>query len=220
MKIFKRRTEYKPLIIQADKPFQEMTKKEADAYSEWFLSKIDERSEYLREIVSEGLHIDIKQLDFTLDSTLLIWKWFLKEAKLAKTPESELDKIREGLRGMPQSFIDHMVEMARVELSIRTEYILRDIGMYLGKMFISNYENLRWTIKYKPKSYIYVNVPIIVGFVDDKPEYPKPFHPDLEPIDFARLPAMKIFEGTQKESDLYEKCKEWISLIPPIADKG
>ena len=41
-----------------------MTKKEADAYSEWFLSKIDERSEYLREIVSEGLHIDIKQLDF------------------------------------------------------------------------------------------------------------------------------------------------------------
>ena len=59
-----------------------MTKKEADAYSEWFLSKIDERSEYLREIVSEGLRIDIKQLDFTLDSTLLIWKWFLKEAKL------------------------------------------------------------------------------------------------------------------------------------------
>ena len=79
MKIFKRTTEYKPLIIQADKPFQEMTKKEADAYSEWFLSKIDERSEYLREIVSEGLRIDIKQLDFTLDSTLLIWKWFLKD---------------------------------------------------------------------------------------------------------------------------------------------
>ena len=193
MKIFKRRTEYKPLIIQADKPFQEMTKKEADAYSEWFLSKIDERSDYLREIVSEGLHIDIKQLDFTLDSTLLIWKWFLKEAKLAKTPQSELNKIREGLRGMPQSFIDHMVEMARVELSIRTEYILRDIGMYLGKMFISNYESLRWTIKYKPKSYIYVNVPIIVWFVDDKPEYPKPFRPDLDPIHLARIPAMNIF---------------------------
>ena len=129
-----------------------MTKKEADAYSEWFLSKIDERSEYLREIVSEGLRIDIKQLDFTLDSTLLIWKWFLKEAKLDKTPENELDKIRKGLLGQPQSFIDQMVEMARVELSIRTEYILRDIGMYIGKMFISNYENLKWTIKYKPKA--------------------------------------------------------------------
>ena len=193
MKIFKRRTEYKPLIIQADKPFQEMTQKEADAYSEWFLSKIDERSEYLREIVSEGLHIDIKQLDFTLDSTLLIWKWFLKEAKLDKTPEIELDKIRKGLLGQPQSFIDHMVEMARAELSIRTEYILRDIGMYIGKMFISNYENLKWTIKYKPKSYIYVNVPIIVWFVDDKPEYPKPFRPDLDPIHLARIPAMNIF---------------------------
>lgn len=44
MKLFKRTTEYELLIIQADKPFQEMTKKEADAYSEWFLSKIDERS--------------------------------------------------------------------------------------------------------------------------------------------------------------------------------
>ena len=214
MKLFKRTTEYEPLIIQADKPFQEMKKKEADAYYEWFLSKIDERSDYLREIVSEALNIQIEQIDFTLDSTLLIWKWFLKEAKLAKTPESELDKIRKGLIGQPQSFIDHMVEMSRVELSIRTEYILRDIGMYIGKMFISNYESLKWTIKYKPKSYIYVNVPIIVGFVDDKPEYPKPFHPDLEPINFVRLPAMNIFEGTQKESDLYEKCKKWIKLIP------
>lgn len=214
MKLFKRTTEYEPLIIQADKPFQEMTKKEADAYYEWFLSKIDERSDYLRGIVSEALNVRIEQLDFTLDSTLLIWKWFLKEAKLAKTPESELDKIRKGLLGQPQSFIDHMVEMARVELSIRTEYILRDIGMYIGKMFISNYESLKWTIRYKPKSYIYVNVPIIVGFVDDKPEYPKPFHPDLEPIDLARLSAMKIFDGTQKENDLYERCREWMSIIP------
>ena len=138
----------------------------------------------------------------------------MKEAKLDKTPESELDKIRKGLLGQPQSFIDHMVEMARVELSIRTEYILRDIGMYIGKMFISNYESLKWTIRYKPKSYIYVNVPIIVGFVDDKPEYPKPFHPDLEPIDLARTPAMKIFDGTQKENDLYERCREWMSIIP------
>ena len=214
MKLFKRTTEYEPLIIRADKPFQEMTKKEADAYYEWFLSKIDERSDYLREIVSEALNIQIEQLDFTLDSTLLIWKWFLKEAKLDKTPESELDKIRKGLLGQPQSFIDNMVERARVELSIRTEYILRDIGMYIGKMFISNYESLKWTIKYKPKSYIYVNVPIIVGFVDDKPEYPKPFHPDLEPIDLARTPAMKIFYGTQKENDLYERCRKWISIIP------
>ena len=219
MKLFKRTTEYEPLIIQADKPFQETTKKEADAYSECFLSKIDERSKYLREIVSEGLHIDIKQLDFTLDSTLLIWKWFLKEAKLDKTPESELDKIRNGLLGQPQSFIDYMVEMARVELSIRTEYILRDIGMYIGKMFISNYENLKWTIKYKPKSYIYVNVPIIVGFVDDKPEYPKPFRPDLDPIYFARIPAMNIFEGTQKENDLYDWCRKWIERIPHIEAK-
>ena len=214
MKLFKRTTEYEPLIIQADKPFQEMTKKEADAYYEWFLSKIDERSDYLRGIVSEALNVRIEQLDFTLDSTLLIWKWFLKEAKLAKTPESELDKIRKGLLGQPQSFIDHMVEMARVELSIRTEYILRDIGMYIGKMFVSNYESLKWTIRYKPKSYIYVNVPIIVGFVDDKPGYPKPFHPDLEPIDLARTPAMKIFDGTQKENDLYERCREWMSIIP------
>ena len=44
MKLFKRTTKYEPLIIQAGKPFQEMTKKEVDAYSEWFLSKIDERS--------------------------------------------------------------------------------------------------------------------------------------------------------------------------------
>lgn len=213
MKIFKKVAEYEPLLMPINKPFQEMTKKEADAYYEWFLSKIDERSEYLREVISKSLHIQREQLDFTLDSTVLIWKWFLGVAELTKTPQGVLDNLRKGLLGQQQSFIDHMVEQSRVELSVCTEYILRDIGMYLGKMFVSNYENLSWTIRYKPKSYIYVNMPLVVGFIDDKPEYPKPFHPVLEPIDLARTPAMNIFDGTQKENDLYERCREWIGLV-------
>ena len=107
-----------------------------------------------------------------------------------------------------------MVEQSEDELSVFTEYVLRDIGMYIAKMFMSNYPILQWSIKRSPKNYVYKNLPIIVGFVDDNPNYPAPFHPKLEPIDVARTPAMKLFDNSQKIDDLYIVCKRWVEWVP------
>jgi len=214
MKLSENMKNYIPLPIPLNKPFSELSKKEADEYYNWFLTHIDERTDYLREKVSTSLNISIVCLDFSLESLKLIWKWFLQVAEISKVPKSVLKEIKKSLRGQPQSLVDHMVEQQKEGLSVFTEYVLRDIGMYLAKMFIANYPCLYWTVINNPKSYISVNEPIIMGFIDDDPSYPKPFRPDLEPISLARNPAMNLFDNTQQENDLYDWALKWIQWIP------
>ena len=57
MKMSENQKKYVPLIISVDKPFEELSKTEAKAYFDWFISHVDERSEYIRQKVSEGLNM-------------------------------------------------------------------------------------------------------------------------------------------------------------------
>ncbi len=214
MKFSEKQMNYEPLIIPLNKSFMYLSKKESQEYFDWFISHIDERSEYLRQKISNDLNISIEVLNYSLDSLIPIWKWFLQVAEISKTSKKDLKQLEKSLTRQQQSLIKHIEEASEDELSVFTEYVLRDIGMYLAKMFISNYPILKWTIKRSPKTYVHVNVPLIVGFVDDNPSYPKPFHPDLEPIDLARTPAMNLFSKTQQDDDLYNVCKKWIQWIP------
>ena len=205
---------YKPLVIPLTKSFVNLSKQESQEYFDWFISHIDQRSDYLRLQISKDLDVSIETLNFSLDSLVPIWRWFLQIAEIAKTSPKDLKDLEESLARQPQSFIRQIVEQSKDKLSVFTEYVLRDIGMYLAKMFITNYPILQWTIKRTPKTYVHVNVPLIVGFVDNNPSYPKPFHPDLEPIDLARTPAMNLFSETQQDDDLYNVCNRWIQWIP------
>lgn len=84
MKISENQKKYTPLIIPVDKPFEKLTKKEGKEYFDWFISHVDERSDYLRQKVSEGLNIPIESLDFSIESLIFIWRWFLKIVELKK----------------------------------------------------------------------------------------------------------------------------------------
>ena len=44
MKSSENQKKYIPLIIPVDKPFEELSKAEAKAYFDWFISHVDERS--------------------------------------------------------------------------------------------------------------------------------------------------------------------------------
>ena len=81
MKISENQKKYIPLIIPVDKPFEELSKAEAKAYFDWFISHVDERSEYIKQKVSEGLNMPIGSLDFSIESLIFIWRWFLKIAE-------------------------------------------------------------------------------------------------------------------------------------------
>ena len=200
MKITKNMKNYDPLVIPLNKPIEELTLKETREYFEWYLSHIDERSDYLREKVSQGLNISVDQLDFSFESLKLIWKWFLEVAELEKT-----------------SF-DFFKKNQQKDFSVFTHYVIRDIAMYVGKLFTMNSPIIKWTFITKPKSYVYVNEPILIGFIDDDPDYPKPFHPDLNPLALVHICALSIMDNEQMENDLFDDCLRWKNWIPNEVD--
>lgn len=220
MKLTKNMKNYEPLSIPIVKLPIEFSKTETIEYFNWFLAHIDERADYLRGKVSAELGVTIDQLDFSLDSLILIWTWFLQVAEVTDKSKEALKQLRKALKDEPQSVINYMLAEEKYELSVYTEYVLRDIGMYLSKIFIPNFPVLKWTIKTKPKNYVHVNQPLIIGFIDDNPIYPKPFYPDLEPIDLARTSAMCLLRDIKpNEKDLYNVCMQYVQWIPKEKNK-
>ena len=92
MKISNAQKNYIPLLIPIDKPFIKLTPEEAKEYFDWFIMHVDERSEYLKQKVAENLRLDTNKIDFSLDSLIYIWRWFLSVAELNKTPKVILIK--------------------------------------------------------------------------------------------------------------------------------
>lgn len=211
--------DYIPFIppIELQKSNYEFTKKEARQYYEWFLSNVDERATYLRDFISEKQNIERSKLDFSPDSLVHVWKWFLSVASVEIISEEEVTEVKQAYAGVPQPIFDELVRERSLRLSATTEYVLRDIGMYISKMFIDNYSMLTWNLKLKPKSDVHANLPVIVGFVDDNPSYEKPYRPELEPVDLARTPALKLIRNpfeVPRNNDLLKWCNMWLEWIP------
>lgn len=212
MKMSENQKNYEPLIIPIDKPFEELNNQESQEYFDWFVAHVDERAEYIRRKVSKDLQITLDSLDYSLESLVLIWRWFLQVAELSKTPKKVLDEIKKALKGHEQSFINDMVNESKVELSIFTRYVIRDIAMYIGKMYVKNYSTIIWGYHTDIEKDSFANMPQLIGFVDTK--YNPPFNMEFEPIFMTEGQAANLFDHTQSENDLYNICKKWNQWIP------
>ena len=69
------------------KPIRSLNKNEAQAYFEWYIGKLEERIEYLQSV--SGV-----TLDYSPESLIPIWGWFLKNAEIEKTPEIRMNDLR------------------------------------------------------------------------------------------------------------------------------
>lgn len=205
---------YIPLIIPINKPFAKLNKKEAKMYFDWFVSHVDERSEYIRQKVSEGLNISIESLDYSADSLVLIWRWFLKIVELNKTPKAVLKNVKKNLEanGEGKEYIDYVLHANSVELSFFSRYVIRDIAMYVGKMFVINFSSLRWDYYTNRKKDAFVNTPQVFGFVYMHND--SPFEMQWEPIRYTEMEASRLFDNTQSEKDLYNMYMRWCKWIP------
>ena len=216
MRMSKNQRNYVPLIFPDDKSFKEMSKTEAQAYFDWFTSHVDERSEYLRKKVSEGLKISMEALDFSMESLIPIWRWFLEIVELQKTPKAVLRNLRKELKanGEPEEFIEDIIRENSAELSVFSRYVMRDIGMYVGKMFVTNFQTLRWDYHTDIHRDSFANIPQIFGFVDFN--YDPPFEDRLDPIHCTEMAASNILDNTENENenDLYNLCMIWLQWIP------
>lgn len=198
---------YDLLIPPHGLDYYHMTKDEAKEDFEWFIEHIPERMDYFRARCASDLRVSQSVLDYSPDSLVPVWKWFLKTARMVPTPKEELERMREGAKIFGDSYVNEKV------FSVSTVFIMRDIGMYVGETYIRNYSPLYWSYFTAPKSNVSARKPIIAGFwawvegYRSTPAY-------IDPIDMVEGAASRFYRNSQHEVDLYNRFSSWIKYIP------
>lgn len=174
---------YDICIPPIKKNFVLLTEKEAKDYYDWYIKVIPSRINYLTDVCYKEMKTSNEKFDFSPGSLLIIWKWFLKKAQTEKNNKNEK------------------------QLDLQTEYIIRDIGMFVGELFCSVYDNIHWGYYTEPKTDFFVNRPLLMGF-KDKSVSP-PFDAVFEPIHMVGVQAARILFGESTEMDLYNVFMKW-----------
>jgi hypothetical protein len=197
--------EYKLLVSPFGLNHSSLTPKQAREHFEWFISKIPERVEYLTNRCAKDLNITVGELNLSPCSLTLIWKWFLMTARTEKTPENAIIEMENNFGHLGESFIN------REQFTVATQFILRDIGMYLGEVFTKNCTGITWNYYTAPKRDIFVNQPQLFGFIDAS--CIPPFKLTFQPIHMVEVQATNVFDKTQQESDLHDLFTKWSKFV-------
>lgn len=198
-----KKLKYEILIPQLGKNVFQLDEKEASDYFDWFMARIPERVSYISKVCATELNIPEDKMNCSPESLVLLWKWFLRRAKTESILQSETEAKR-------KQFLNSVFKSEQ-QLTLETEYILRDIGMYLGETFRKNNPTIYWTYYTKPRRDFFVNQPLLKGFVDRT--FDKTFEASFEPIHMAHVQAVKIMKKTSKETDLLNIYNIWAQKI-------
>ena len=203
---YNRDVEYDLLVSPFGYDFYNMTPKQAGLYFKWFISIIPERMEYFRNRCASDLNIPVITLDYSPDSLIPVWRWFLKTARMEKTPKENLEKMIEGAKIFGESFINWE------QFTIATQFIMKDIAMYIGQSYVLNYPQLRWYYYTKPKNEINAKQPVIAGFYF-KDQFTEG-DATVNPMSIVDGAASGFYDKTQKETDIYSAYMQWVKWIP------
>jgi len=152
---------YKLFSPPSLRPFSQMTREEAIAYYQWFVTQIPSRLNILEQAVqSSAAHIYHKwNANRTATSLELLGEWFLQNVTVRMLSE---DEIQERLEAIPLQFRLSIPAQNWV-LDENSYSIAVDIGIYLGEILRVNYPQLRWQLLTKPKSDIDYHYPVVTG---------------------------------------------------------
>lgn len=130
--------------------FLSFTKREAEIYFNWYIEHIDERIEYLCEYVhSQGQSIE---LDFSVNSIIEIWDWYVKQIKIERYTRSELEEIA---KEYPQWIREEIIS-DDIKLSYETLAICSDVAIYFAEVFRRQNENdISWGVFYKTEKTVF-----------------------------------------------------------------
>lgn len=196
----KRKLDYKILIPPISKPFEDFNVQEAKSFFEWHINQIPSRIKYLGEISS-------CKLDKTLQSMVSLWQWFLNCAEVENTPKKRMAELKQALEKSP--FSQDILGESKVQFSLKTEYMIRDIGMYVGQFFVENSNKLYWSYHTDTDKDSFANIPLISGFMDF--EINPPFPMQFEPNHMVGVVASNIFDQSQNVTDLFDLCSLWMN---------
>ena len=188
-----KKPEYEIVVPPLSKPFKQLSKTEAQAFFDWHMSKLEERIDYLRT------HTKLN-LDYSPKSLVPLWKWFLKRAEIEDTPQARLQTLEQKLTQASSPFTETVLRENARQLSFETECIIRDIAMYLGEMFVKSHPSVYWGFYTTPKTDIFVNHPLLLGFPNST--FPERSGVPFEPVHMARVKALRLLDGTAAGDDL------------------
>lgn len=139
-------------------PFQDMNKKQAEQFFNWFMSEKENRIRQLQAYINESDPSIV--LDKTPDSLLELWEWFEPNIEWKEIEEEELKRR---LIGKPE-WIKQIIMEEKYEQTTLTKAISVDIATYFGDTLIENNPEVKWCYRRRPKTLDGVNQPILEGF--------------------------------------------------------
>lgn len=208
----KKRIEYEILIPPLNKPFMELSSNETKAFFEWYMGQIPKRISYLSQYCTMQMDINISEMNLSPESLIPIWHWFLTIAQTERTPQKQLKSLVETYKTCPTDLRNYMLNESKEQFSLQTEFILRDIGMYIGAVFLKNNPSIYWGYYENPKTDFYVNTPLLLGFADSS--FTPPFKMTFEPIHMVGVQAANIWDNTHTDKDLYYLYEKWLKYVP------
>lgn len=183
-------------------------KRTADKYFKWYMQQLPVRTEYLRKRVADDLQMELSRLDYSPQSLIPVWDWYILTAIIEQTPKKEIRKMR-------QSPFYALVGESAVnteQMSLNSILIQRDIGMYLARVMLQESPALKWMFEHDAPSKKIKNVfnirPVLTGFVGENHPY------SFEPIHMVGVQGVSVLEGNAKKQDLYDLFIQYSKWLP------
>lgn len=205
-KLFKS-NRYEILIPPCNLDYDNWTKKQAEEYLNWFVAHVPERAAY---VLKKATGKSLPEGPIPPEVLLHVWKWFLRVATTEPVPEEEQEAQRAAFGHFGEDFID------KEQLSLQTEFIIRDIAMLMSAVFTTNYPVLYWGFDSKPKRYLFINQPVLKGFLNL--DYEKPFADVFPPEHMVHVQAARILLHSAHPKDLFNLFQWWRKNIPDQVD--
>ena len=199
---WRKKDPYDVLLPPIIKNIDILTPKEAQEYFEWFMSKIEERTAYLRNYTA-------LKLDDSPGSLVGLWAWFLRNAEIEVTPKEQLEALRKQLEESHIPMVDTVLKGHTKQFTLETECMIRDIGMYWGEIFVKSHPSVYWSYYTKPKNDLFVNRPLLLGFPNEI--FPQKKGMPFEPVHMAHVRACRLLDGEATKKDLLEIHNVWES---------
>ncbi len=154
--------EYEYMVSPFDefKDFEEMKKKEAGEYFNWYVNEIYNRINYLDEYIKKDTNSNVSFLDYTPESLMSLWDWFQTKITFVEKTQEEIECEAEEF---PKE-LQYIAYENTQKISIQTLGITTDVANYFAEVIRKNNPSVYWGYFTKPKNQMSVNEPVLLGF--------------------------------------------------------
>ena len=175
-----------------------MGRANAKQYFEWFQEQIPIRITVVQEYIKSFPNYHDWEANLTPISLEVLGSWFIDRITTRLRSKDEIDSIYVNAPGWFKN-----LEVPEYDLSIMTESLCIDMGMYLSQVIVHKNEKLHWEMITRPKRHIDYHQPVLLG----QGKVP------CNPVRLVRVYAYKIANGNLQKEGLKELYEIWSKIL-------